>query len=62
MADEAERAAELEELHRQNALRHRKPELKPKGRCHYCDETLPEGLKFCDAECRDEYEIYGGMP
>lgn len=28
----------------------------PTGRCHYCDETVADGMRFCDAECRDEYD------
>lgn len=62
MADDADRAADYEEMERLNALRQRKPELKFTGKCHYCEEPLGEGRRFCDAECRDEYEIYGGMP
>ena len=35
----------------------RKPEgPKPNGKCHTCDEPLPEPLRWCDANCRDEYE------
>lgn len=26
------------------------------GVCYYCDARLPEGHRFCDADCRDGYE------
>lgn len=26
------------------------------GYCYNCDESLPEGLRFCDADCRDDYQ------
>jgi len=26
------------------------------GRCHWCDEIVADHLRFCDADCRDDYE------
>ncbi len=26
------------------------------GRCHFCDEPVPDSLIFCDIDCRDDYE------
>lgn len=26
------------------------------GKCHYCDEGLEPGHRFCDEHCRDDYE------
>lgn len=26
------------------------------GECHYCEDAVPEPLRFCDADCRDDYE------
>ncbi|NBV15438.1 hypothetical protein [Janthinobacterium sp.] len=26
------------------------------GACHYCDEPLVPGLRFCNIDCRDDYE------
>jgi hypothetical protein len=26
------------------------------GACHYCGERLPEPMRWCDAECRSEWE------
>lgn len=30
--------------------------LTPVGSCYYCEEDLPPGRIFCDAQCRDDYE------
>lgn len=26
------------------------------GRCHFCDESVPDALLFCDSDCRDDFE------
>ena len=26
------------------------------GRCHFCDEPVPDALLFCDTDCRDDFE------
>lgn len=26
------------------------------GKCHYCEEPLEEGLRFCDEFCREDYD------
>lgn len=26
------------------------------GRCHWCDASVPPGYKFCDSDCRDDWE------
>lgn len=26
------------------------------GFCHYCNEPLPTGRLYCNAECRDDHE------
>ena len=57
--DDADRATRSEELiHQHNiaAVRRRKAELPAVGFCHYCSEPVPAGSRFCDADCRDEYE------
>jgi hypothetical protein len=28
------------------------------GHCHNCDAPLARGLRWCDATCRDEWEVY----
>lgn len=57
MNDEADRAAEQEAAARNAALASRRPEGPPAtGRCHYCGERLPLPMRWCDAECRNEWE------
>lgn len=31
--------------------------LAPKSACYYCDEELVNPKLFCDADCRDDYEL-----
>jgi hypothetical protein len=26
------------------------------GACHYCGESLPDGVPFCGADCRDDWD------
>ncbi len=54
--DELDRAQEREEEMRADALAQRRPVLAACGACHYCDEPLPAGRLFCDADCRDEWQ------
>ena len=28
----------------------------PIKKCYACEEPLPEGVRWCDVECRDDYE------
>ena len=28
----------------------------PCGECHYCGEPLNDGRRFCDADCRDDWQ------
>ncbi len=30
--------------------------LPPIGRCYNCDASLPPGVRFCDADCRDDHQ------
>lgn len=30
--------------------------LKPKGICHNCADPIETGMRFCDEDCRDDYE------
>lgn len=57
MADIIDRAAELEELARADALARRKPEGPPEtGHCLNCGEPMPAGRRWCDADCRDDWQ------
>ncbi|MBM7070901.1 DUF2116 family Zn-ribbon domain-containing protein [Shewanella sp. 202IG2-18] len=58
MSDNADIAADLQEQHIKAALSSRdtSPKLKFTGYCHNCEESLKEGERFCDADCRDDFE------
>ncbi len=34
-----------------------RPEPTPCGACYNCDASVPPGACFCDADCRDDYEL-----
>jgi hypothetical protein len=59
MADEIDRANDEAErflarsIHNNQTAR---PVLLACGQCHYCGEGVAEGLRFCDADCRDDYD------
>jgi hypothetical protein len=38
------------------AAARRVPELRADCRCHFCDESVPAPVLFCDADCRDDDE------
>lgn len=58
MSDEFDRASDLEEIHREMAIRdvQQRTSLPDVGACYYCSEHTPPGRRFCDSECRDGYE------
>lgn len=52
-----DQASQHEELFRNAALTQRKPEGPPPcGQCYNCGEVLSGNLRFCDAECREDWE------
>jgi hypothetical protein len=54
-ADLTAHRAEIEEGLLRRASR--KPSGPPPiGECYFCQSPLTSGLRFCDAECRDDYE------
>lgn len=55
--DEFELASEHEQLRRDIALRLRKP-IGPEatGVCLHCETPLSDGRRWCDAECREDWE------
>lgn len=61
-------ASEIEELFRDHALRQRKPEGPPSAgitACLFCgnpftDEEQAIGKRWCDADCRDDWEAESG--
>lgn len=60
MADQFDRASELEELERLSSLnrhfKHAKQSAVATGYCLYCEEELSDGRRWCNAECRDDWE------
>lgn len=32
------------------------PMLKPNGKCYSCEECVPDKLRFCGAQCRDDFQ------
>lgn len=58
MTDDADRSDEKIDAAIQEGIRRvrRQAGLFYTGECWYCGEELPEPLRFCDAECRDDYD------
>jgi len=55
--NEGDVAAEFEAQELARNLAKRKPEGPgATGRCLHCGEILPAGRRWCDAECRDDWE------
>ena len=57
--DDADRAADREDIAREAAvaaIRRRIESIPSLGYCYYCGEALRAGKRFCDADCRDDYE------
>ena len=57
--DDADRAADREDIAREAAvaaIRRRIEAMPSLGYCYYCGEALRAGKRFCDADCRDDYE------
>ena len=58
MPDELDLASDREELARASALvtSRKAAGPTPTGRCLYCGERLPAPMRWCDADCRNEWE------
>jgi len=56
--DDIDRAQEVEDRHRAAAISARRTVLAPTGECHNCAASVPPGVNFCDADCRDDYDRY----
>lgn len=63
MADFADKGSASEELARSMALLVRAPDGPAAwGKCLYCDEPLMVGKRWCNAECRDDWQAEQGSP
>lgn len=57
-ADTSDMATRHEGLFLKAALTERKPEGPlPCGRCFNCNEPVAAGVRWCDADCREDWEL-----
>lgn len=59
--DDADRASDLNEFILAANLREQSAHEQPAqatGFCLYCDAPLNPGQRWCDADCRDDWEKY----
>lgn len=55
--DEADRASQEVEYYRAEALRKLRPAGPvANGYCHYCDEPVPDDMRWCGIDCREAWE------
>jgi predicted nucleic acid-binding Zn ribbon protein len=57
--DVFDQATEMEERDRDAAIaaqRNKTAVLPDIGHCHSCEEPRSDGRRFCDADCRDDYD------
>ena len=54
--DDADAADLTVEQHLKRALARRNATLPATGCCYSCAEPVDDGARFCDAECREDYE------
>ena len=59
MADEFDRASDLEQAERDNCIARCRqvPSIKSVGHCLYCNAELPDGQRWCDAWCREDWSL-----
>jgi hypothetical protein len=57
MADECDRSDQrIADAIERGILQARSaPALRPKGRCHFCDEPAEAPLLFCDMDCSHDF-------
>ncbi len=56
MSDQFDKAEEFEQLHRDIALKFRKPEVSATGFCLSCGEPMQNLHKFCDKDCATDWQ------
>ena len=65
MSDEIDMASDKEQAMRDAAIKNAsmfKSKLKPCGKCLNCGEEVGSELRFCDADCRDDFEFRNEEP
>lgn len=57
MSDSIDIAARANDCYEAAALSHREPGgPTPDGYCHFCHEPLPNGIRWCNPDCRDDWQ------
>ena len=58
MADDADRARQLQQSEIERGIANRKPtpDLKARGRCYYCESPVGPRQLFCDSDCASDFE------
>lgn len=57
MSDIIDDANEAADIFLASALTKRQdPGPFPTGHCHFCGEAVPPGHRWCDADCRDDWQ------
>lgn len=62
MSDDLDNASDTEMLFNRIAIeqaKHSAPKLQATGFCLWCEEEVEVGRRFCDADCRTDYERFG---
>lgn len=60
MTDIIDRASQREQIDRDRAIdaaRTSQPAAKATGRCLWCNTELEHGQRWCDYECREDWEL-----
>ena len=58
MADEVDKTADRDELEAPARIAASRKPSGPlaNGSCHWCGERIPEPMRWCDADCRNEWQ------
>lgn len=59
MSDEIDRAQDQEAMQREAAIasaRNKSHTISATGKCLECNKPLPEGMRWCDNYCRDDWQ------
>ena len=58
-ADIIDNASDLEALFREAAIEEARKlnKLPSIGHCYYCNDIVENGIRFCSADCREDYEL-----
>lgn len=62
--DDFDRASEIEQMARDAAIKKASTytRIKPCGKCLNCGEEVESDLRWCDAECRTDFEYRNEQP